>query len=450
MLDIFKPAPFKERLPQDKIDSTYKRYRLSVFISIFLGYAGYYIIRKNFTIASPYLIENYGFTPIQIGMIGTALSISYGISKFVMGSLSDKCNPRYYIAAGLFCSAVANVFFTITRNVYMMCIIMILMGIFQGMGAPACHKIIANWYSVKERGTKLSIWNASHNIGAGTLAPLIGLALAFFGSYTWKCVFYVPSVVSIILAIIVVVCGADTPQSEGLPSIEEYSGEIETKKKGKEEKKVPLLEILKKYIFKNKYMWYLAAVTVFIYLVRYGVQNWIPIYLSEQKGFTQAEARYTFAIFEYASIPGVIIIGWLSDKVFKGKRAPMGIICMSLIVANIIVYWTSSNPVIINISVGLMGILVYGPQMLVALCTIDFVPKSAVGSACGFVGIFAYLIGEASANLGIGSIVEHYGWDMGFYFMIGASMLGVFFFVLLLNAKKMDEDGNFESDKKAA
>jgi len=40
---------------KEKIDPTYKRLRWQVFIGIFIGYAGYYLVRKNFSLAMPYL-----------------------------------------------------------------------------------------------------------------------------------------------------------------------------------------------------------------------------------------------------------------------------------------------------------------------------------------------------------------------------------------------------------
>ena len=61
MLKLFKPAPPIERLPEDQIDSEYKKFRLQVFLGIFIGYAAYYLIRKNFSLAMPYLIEE-GFS----------------------------------------------------------------------------------------------------------------------------------------------------------------------------------------------------------------------------------------------------------------------------------------------------------------------------------------------------------------------------------------------------
>ena len=50
MFKWFKPAPHIDRLDDAKTDETYKRLRLQVFLGIFIGYAGYYLLRKNFAL----------------------------------------------------------------------------------------------------------------------------------------------------------------------------------------------------------------------------------------------------------------------------------------------------------------------------------------------------------------------------------------------------------------
>ncbi len=47
MFGIFKPKAHIDRLSSDKIDSTYSRLRWQLFIGIFVGYAGYYLVRKT-------------------------------------------------------------------------------------------------------------------------------------------------------------------------------------------------------------------------------------------------------------------------------------------------------------------------------------------------------------------------------------------------------------------
>lgn len=75
MLSIFKPAAHKARLPAAEIDPLYRRLRWQIFIGIFFGYAAYYLVRKNFALAMPYLIEQ-GFSRGDLGFALSGISIA--------------------------------------------------------------------------------------------------------------------------------------------------------------------------------------------------------------------------------------------------------------------------------------------------------------------------------------------------------------------------------------
>lgn len=100
MLSLFKPAPHIQRLSADQIDPVYRRLRWQIFMGIFFGYAAYYLVRKNFALAFPNLMEQ-GFSRGELGTALSAISIAYGLSKFIMGSFSDRANPRYFLPTGL-------------------------------------------------------------------------------------------------------------------------------------------------------------------------------------------------------------------------------------------------------------------------------------------------------------------------------------------------------------
>ena len=108
MLSIFKPAAHKARLPAAEIDPLYRRLRWQIFIGIFFGYAAYYLVRKNFALAMPYLIEQ-GFSRGDLGFALSGISIAYGFSKFIMGSVSDRSNPRIFLPAGLILARAGDV-----------------------------------------------------------------------------------------------------------------------------------------------------------------------------------------------------------------------------------------------------------------------------------------------------------------------------------------------------
>ncbi len=280
--DLFKPAPHIERLPKEKIDSAYRRYRIQVFISIYIGYLTYYFVRSNFSLAKVYLIQE-GFTKTQLGFVASALGLAYGVSKFVMGNLSDRSNPRYFLAAGLILSGIVNLFFPITKSITAMFVLMLLNGWVQGMGWPPCGRTMTHWFSDKERGVKMSIWNTAHNVGGGFIATIVLIGVSVFGS--WKGAFYLPAVIAIVVGFLFIVFAKDTPQSVGLPPIEEYKNDYPEIQVEDREKELSGKEILFKYVLNNKYLWYIAIANIFVYLVRYGVINWVPTYLKEVKNF---------------------------------------------------------------------------------------------------------------------------------------------------------------------
>lgn len=427
--------PAMEKIADEKVDSTYTRKRISVFTSIYIAYAAYYIIRDDFTVSSPYLIKYCGFDKATIGLILSLLAISYGISKFLMGSLADKSNPRYYIATGLIGSALLNFIFGTTSNKYVMMILIVLMGIFQGMGAPAAHKTLAAWFSNRERGTYISIWNTSHNVGGGLIPLIVTATIAIFGVSHWQNIFFVPSIISIILALIVVFLGEDTPESIGLPSINKYHHE-ETIEAKIDYYHLPLLTIIKESVLKRPYIWLLAIANATVYIARYGIENWIPIYLHTMKGFSLAQARSCFSIYEFAAIPGTILIGIISDKLFKGKRSKIGATLMLLLGLVFAGYWFTTAHSLIYVEVGIMGILVYGPQMLITALAIDLVPRFAVGSTDGFVGLFGYIFGEVIASYVIGALVDKIGWIASFWTIIIATIVSLVCFIALVHAEK--------------
>ena len=77
--------------PAEKIDSTYKSYRWQVFLGIFIGYAGFYIVRKNFSMAIPELGQ-FGFEKGELSIVLSMNAVAYALSKFLMGSVSDRSN----------------------------------------------------------------------------------------------------------------------------------------------------------------------------------------------------------------------------------------------------------------------------------------------------------------------------------------------------------------------
>ena len=447
MLYFLTPAKHKEKLPEQDIDPTYQRLRQQVFLGIFIGYAGYYLVRKNFSLAIPDLVA-LGYSKAELGFALSGVSIAYGLSKFFMGNLSDRSDARKFITCGLVFSSLTMMFMGLvpfaTGSIMTMFVLLFINGWFQGMGWPSSGRVIVHWFSVSERGTRAAIWNLAHNVGGGLIGPLAILGMAIF--VDWHSKFYFAGMVALFLALIAWLLVRDTPQSCGLPSIEEHTGDFPYAfvYDDSHEQEFSAREIFFNYVLNNRLLWYIAIANAFVYLVRYGVLDWAPAYLDEVKSFSMEESSWAYFLYEFAGIPGTLLCGYLSDRYFKGYRAPASLVYLVLVTLAVLVYWKNppGNPLIDNLALISIGFLIYGPVMLIGVHALDLVPKKAAGTAAGLTGLFGYLGGALFANIAMGFVVDHFGWDGGFMVLLAACISAI----AILMLAWMEEVGRKKPD----
>ena len=442
MIGFLRPAAFATPLPPAEIGPAYRRLRLQVFVGIFIGYAGYYLVRNNLALAIPDILrEHPQYTKAGLGSALTGLSIAYGLSKFLMGSVSDRSNPKYFLPLGLLLSSAIMAAFGLVQAAYtslaLIVAIMVLNGWVQGMGWPPCGKTMVHWFSTRERGRTVSLWNTAHNVGGALVAGFAYVGVLLF--HDWHAKFYFNALIAALIAVAAFFLLQDTPQSRGLPPIEEYKNDYPAGYTQASEQILGFREIFFKYVLSNRYLWAIAVANAFCYFVRYGVENWIPTYLETAKGFSFKQSSLGWSLYEYAAIPGTIACGWMSDKVFKGRRAPATMLFMALTLVAVVVYWLNlRGPLWIDYAALIaIGFLIYGPIMIIGLHALDLVPKKAAGTAAGFTGFFGYVFGSAIAGSGVGWIADVWGWNGVFITMVACCVLTIAFSAMTLGHTTM-------------
>ncbi|MCX8970172.1 phosphoglycerate transporter PgtP [Citrobacter portucalensis] len=432
MLSIFKAGPAANKVPAEKVQETYGRYRIQALLSVFLGYLAYYIVRNNFTLSTPYLKEHLDLSATQIGLLSSCMLIAYGISKGIMSSLADKASPKVFMAWGLVLCAIVNVGLGFSTGFWIFAALVVFNGLFQGMGVGPSFITIANWFPRKERGRVGAFWNISHNVGGGIVAPIVGAAFAILGSEHWQSASYiVPAGVAVLFAFIVLILGKGSPRQEGLPALEQMMPEEKVVLNSRHTDQAPenmsAFQIFCTYVLRNKNAWYVSLVDVFVYMVRFGMISWLPIYLLTEKHFSKEQMSIAFLFFEWAAIPSTLLAGWLTDKLFKGRRMPLAMICMALIFVCLIGYWKSESLLMVTIFAAIVGCLIYVPQFLASVQTMEIVPSFAVGSAVGLRGFMSYIFGASLGTSLFGVMVDKMGWHGGFYLLMGGIVCCILF-----------------------
>lgn len=454
MASFLAPPAARPAQTGPEADAKYKKLRWQVFIGIFIGYAGFYLVRKNFSMAIP-MLAPFGFEKGELGIVLSMNAIAYGFSKFVMASISDRSNAQRFLPLGLVCTAISMLFMIVPVQwlgaehkgaaIALMAALNFLVGWFNGMGWPPCGRVMTHWFSIKERGTWMSFWNCAHNVGGALVGPMAVYGAMWFGSWFYGAntdyyfligTYAFPAAVAVLVAVLAYLMIRDTPQSCGLQSIEEWSGHAAKNYSKADEKSLSVSEIFKT-VLSNKLLWYIAFANAFVYMVRYGCLDWAPTILKEQ-GVDLKEAGWAYFAYEMAAIPGTIFCGWLSDKVFQGRRALPTIIFMALVAVAIVVYWQFFNNFTVVICCLIaIGFLIYGPVMLIGVQALDLAPKNAAGTAAGLTGFMGYVLGTAIlANVVIGYVAENAGWDWTFILLLIACALSVFFMALTYKEEK--------------
>ena len=401
------------------------------------------------------MLAPFGFEKGELGIVLSMNAIAYGFSKFVMASISDRSNAQRFLPLGLVCTAISMLFMIVPVQwlgaehkgaaIALMAVLNFLVGWFNGMGWPPCGRVMTHWFSIKERGTWMSFWNCAHNVGGALVGPMAVYGAMWFGSWFYGAntdyyfligTYAFPAAVAVLVAVLAYLMIRDTPQSCGLQSIEEWSGHAAKNYSKADEKALSVSEIFKT-VLSNKLLWYIAFANAFVYMVRYGCLDWAPTILKEQ-GVDLKEAGWAYFAYEMAAIPGTIFCGWLSDKVFQGRRALPTIIFMALVAVAIVVYWQFFNNFTVVICCLIaIGFLIYGPVMLIGVQALDIAPKNAAGTAAGLTGFMGYVLGTAIlANVVIGYVAENAGWDWTFILLLIACALSVFFMALTYKEEK--------------
>ena len=177
----------------------FKYWQTRTIVATMIGYALFYFVRKNFSLAMPGLEADLGISKTSLGIFLTLNGVVYGLSRFVNGILADRMNARWYMAVGLALCALANFAFGFGEDVsywitgqhdgsqftntmiLFMGIMWVINGMLQGTGFPPCARLLTHWIPPTQLATKMSVWNTSHSIGAGLVVILCGYIMGTLG-----------------------------------------------------------------------------------------------------------------------------------------------------------------------------------------------------------------------------------------------------------------------------
>ena len=387
--------PRAEKVPAAQVDGTYRRLRSRTFWGVTVAYTLYYVCRMTLGVVKQPLIDGGVLTAGQLGIIGSAFYFVYAVGKFMNGFIADYCNIRRFMAVGICVSAVVNLLLGLLGllggplgfgSVLLFAFFAVLWGVngwMQSMGSPPGTISLSRWFPLTQRGTRYSIFSSTPQLGKAVSMIMTGFIVAAAG---WQWGFLAAAVAGVIGLVVSLLFISDTPESEGLPSVQELSGE-EVKPLDKQ----PTRE-LQKWVFRHPGIWVIAISTAFLYITQHAVSDWGVLFLQKQKAFTLEHATQVIGLAEVFGVAGNLAAGWLSDVLFRGNRV------RPVVLAGILAVVSLAGFLFLDGGFGLNMVFValFSCSFSVVFCIVaglmalDFVPRKATGAALGIVGISSY------------------------------------------------------------
>ena len=374
-----------------------------------------FLDRVNLSVAMPLISKEFSLSPEQVGYLFSAFFISYTVFQIPGGYLSDKVGPKKVLLVALVWWSIMTMATGVARTFSQFFIVRVLFGIGEGLQPPCAFKLNSNWFPNQERATANAIFTSACSFGPA-IAPSI--AVAIIGLWGWHALFYIFGALGFVIMPLLYFFVKNSPEEDPDISKEELeyikSGQTEIVTQTTDSEEVGLMSVLK-----NRNI-VLLALTYFGFMCAFfGLLSWLPSYLVKARGFELVKMGIFSGLPFLALGIAQPFGGWLSDKVFKGKRKIQAMVvnlAAGPVLYGVVVAPTETVAMALLVCTGFLVGMAFGPLWAMPM---ELVKRSYVGMATGVMNAGGSIGGILSPII-IGYLVGMSGYNAAFVFMGGA------------------------------
>jgi OPA family glycerol-3-phosphate transporter-like MFS transporter len=398
----------------------------------FIGllYTSFYMCRYNLSVANKSISKEFGFSRADMGLIITTALVAYACGQIINGLLADKVGGKKAMLIGAAGTITMNLLFGAASFWGMLGLFVAIRGVdgyFQAFGAPGMVKINAAWFSQTERGRFAGIFGFMINLGRFgifTLGPALLAGFTFLGLLKvpplhWRWLFYAPSVICALVAVGMALTVKETPEEAGFHGA--HAGEADHADAGV----TAQIGVVFKTIASNPTIWIVASAYACTGAVRQAVDQWFPRYMQELYSVDLQSTQFQFLAFliPFVASVGSLASGYISDTLFKGRRAPVAAALYFLETGLILLaaqFHSVNAAITFLVLISLTANSTH--SILGTAAAMDIGGRKMAGFASGLIDSFQYL-GGSLAGYFLGSLLDK---SLGnyFYFMAPFGLIG--------------------------
>ncbi len=398
----------------------------------FLGllYTCFYMCRYNLSLVNKSLSDDFGFSRGQLGSIITTALFAYACGQVINGLLTDRIGGKRAMLIGAAGTIVMNALFGAASFEGMLGLFVAIRGVdgyLQAFGAPGMVKINAAWFNHRERGRFSGIFGfminlgrfGIFNFGPALLSGFTVLGLVTLPQLHWRWLFWAPAIVCAVVAVGMALLVVETPEEAGYPGLIEG----DPAKAGSSVHAEPR-EVIRA-IAGNRVVWITACAYACTGAVRQAVDQWFPRYMQDlyQVDLKSTSFKFLAFLIPFVASAGSLVSGYVSDTLFKGRRAPVAAALYFLETAIILMaarFHTASAAILFLVLISFTANSTH--SILGSAAPMDIGGRRMAGFALGVIDSFQYL-GGSLAGIVLGSLLDQ---NLGsyFYFMAPFGLIG--------------------------
>ena len=393
-----------------------------------LLYTSFYMCRYNLSLANSAISGEFGFSKAQMGNIITTALLAYACGQIINGLLTDRLGGKRAMLIGAVGTILMNLMFGIASFWGLLWLFVVIRGIdgyMQAFGAPGMVKINAAWFRHNERGGFAGIFGFMINLGRFgifKLGPALLAGFTFLGLIQipplhWRWLFWIPAGIALVVGTCMALIVKETPEESSFPSVnpeEETGGQVQAK----------VFDVFKN-IVTNPVIWIVACAYACTGAVRQSLDQWFPRFLQEVHHVDYQSARFQLVAFSipFVASAGSLISGFISDKIFRGRRAPVAAslyFIETVIILTAAQFHSANAAVLFLVLISLTANATH--SILGTAAAMDIGGAKMAGFASGVIDSFQYF-GGSLAGYFLGALLDR-SWGSYFYFMAPFGLIG--------------------------
>lgn len=391
----------------------------------FLGllYTSFYMCRYNLSIANKSISGEFGFNRAEMGYIITTMLFAYACGQIVNGLLTDRLGGKRAMLIGAAGTILMNILFGVASFAGVLGLFIAIRGVdgyLQAFGAPGMVKINTAWFNHRERGKFSGIFGFMINLGRlgiftmgpALLAGFTVLGLINIPPLHWRWLFWAPSIICAVAAVAMALTVKETPEEAG------FHGVVRDDTGPTDAGVTAQFSQVLRAILTNPAVWITACAYACTGAVRQAVDQWFPRYMQDLYQVDLRSVRFQFLAFliPFVASTGSLVAGYVSDTLFKGRRAPVAAILYFLETAIILLAAQFHS---VNAAIVFLVLISFTANsthsILGSAAPMDIGGRRFAGFALGLIDSFQYF-GGSLAGYFLGNLLDR---SLGnyFYFM---------------------------------